>query len=242
MLTVDLHSHTHFSRCGLHSIIEMLTQAKTLGMEALAITDHALTLGGHLSSSFFNRLEDPIPGITLFKGVECNVLDEEGNIDTPLQWLDKMDLVLLGVHPNIDRDLAPQRYAHMLKTAVETNPYIDILVHPDCPGFVVDFPALAETALQYGIALELNNSKSRPDFGNAEVTRDLIRVCRDRGCRMAVSSDAHALNEIGDDSHVRPLLEELGFPEHLVVNHSLASAKAFVQERRDRRQAVVSPS
>ena len=47
MLEVDFHSHTFFSKCGLHSIIEMLTEAKNRGLAALAITDHGpVLLGG----------------------------------------------------------------------------------------------------------------------------------------------------------------------------------------------------
>lgn len=101
MLQVDLHSHTLFSRCGLHTILEMLNQARALGLEALAITDHGLTLGGHLNGPFFDRLQDPVPGVKLLKGVECNVLNDGGHIDLPMQWIQHLDVVLVGLHPNL---------------------------------------------------------------------------------------------------------------------------------------------
>ena len=63
MIEVDLHSHTHFSNCGLHSCLEMLEAARAKGMKGLAITDHGLSLGGRLNSIFFERLKDPVPGI-----------------------------------------------------------------------------------------------------------------------------------------------------------------------------------
>ena len=43
MLPVDLHVHSLFSNCGLHTILELLSQAKLLGLEAIAITDHGKT-------------------------------------------------------------------------------------------------------------------------------------------------------------------------------------------------------
>ena len=77
----DLHSHTLFSPCGLHTIIEILTAAKAAGLKGLAITDHGISVGGRTNSVFFERLHHPVPGIRLFKGVEANVLGHDGAID-----------------------------------------------------------------------------------------------------------------------------------------------------------------
>ena len=53
MLEVDFHSHSLFSGCGLHTIIEMLTYAKTVGLKALAITDHG-TAQTYISAALFS--------------------------------------------------------------------------------------------------------------------------------------------------------------------------------------------
>jgi len=55
VLKVDLHSHSLFSNCGLHTVLEMLTAAKNAGLKALAITDHGTALEGRISSPFFDR-------------------------------------------------------------------------------------------------------------------------------------------------------------------------------------------
>jgi putative hydrolase len=239
MLQVDLHSHTLFSRCGLHTILEMLNQARALGLEALAITDHGLTLGGHLNGPFFDRLQDPVPGVKLLKGVECNVLNDGGHIDLPMQWIQHLDVVLVGLHPNLKGILSRRHTTDMLVTTLERNPHVDIVTHPNSPDFMVDFEPVARTALKYGIALELNNSKSRPGYCTDEVTRELIEVCKDVGCAMAVSSDAHTITEIGDDSYVRDFLEEADFPEDLIVNRTLESTMEFLGLRRQRRAETV---
>ena len=239
MLQVDLHSHTLFSRCGLHTVLEMLNQARAVGLEALAITDHGLTLGGHLNGPFFDRLQDPVPGVRLLKGVECNVLNEEGDIDLPLQWIQHLDVVLVGLHPNLKGIRSQQHATDILLATLERNPHVDIVTHPNNPDFMADFEALARTALKYGIALELNNSKSRPGYCPDQVTRKLIEVCKGVGCAMAVSSDAHAITEVGDDSCVRHLLEDADFPEDLFVNRSLKSTMAFLEARQQRRAEML---
>jgi putative hydrolase len=239
MLQVDLHSHTLFSRCGLHTAMEMLNQAKAVGLKGLAITDHGLTLGGHLNGPFFNRLYDPVPGVKLFKGVECNVLDDGGHIDLPMQWIQYLDVVLVGLHPNLKGILSRRHTTDMLVAALERNPYVDIVSHPNSPDFMVDFEQVAQAALKHGIALELNNSKSRPGYATDEVTLDLIKTCKEVGCTMAVSSDAHAITEVGDDSYVRGFLEDNEFPEELIVNRSLESTLAFIEQRRQKRIETV---
>lgn len=240
MLQVDLHSHTLFSRCGLHTLLEMLNQARALGLEALAITDHGLTLGGHLNGPFFDRLQDPVPGVRLLKGVECNVLNDGGEIDLPLQWIQHLDVVLVGLHPNLKSIRSRRHATDVLLTTLEGNPHVDIVTHPNSPDFRVDFEPVARTALKYGIALELNNSKSRPGYCADEVTRELIEVCKDVGCALAVSSDAHAITEIGDDSYIRGLLAEADFPEELIVNRTLESTMEFLAPRRQKRAEMVS--
>jgi putative hydrolase len=61
---------------------------------------------------------------------------------------------------------------------------------------------------------------------------DLLDACKRVGCRIAVNSDAHALKEVGSDDSVRPLLDQVGFPEDLIVNRDVKSAFAFIEERR----------
>ena len=47
-----------------------------------------------------------------------------------------------------------------------------------------------------------------------------------------ISSDAHAVNEIGRDEAIRSILKELNFPRNLIINRDEASAYAFIEERR----------
>jgi putative hydrolase len=236
MLQVDFHSHTLFSRCGLHTAVEMLTYAKSLGLKGLAITDHGPELKGHLTSVFFERLRDPVPGIRLLKGTEANLTLREGVIDTPA-WLPQWaDIVLVGIHDHLPRDLGSEKYTSMLLSAMRMNPCIDIIAHPDDEIFAIDIEAVAREAKNLGIALELNNSKALYHRIKPEATERMLATCKRIGCPIAVDSDAHALHEIGRDDEARELLRRTDFPESLIVNRNAESAFAFVESRKERKK------
>ena len=240
MLSIDLHSHSLFSSCGLHTCIEMLNHAKKLGMAALAITDHGLSLGGRLNSNFYERLKDPVPGIRLLKGVECNLLEEQGDIDCPKQFLPYMDIVLLGIHHNIQKGLGKAVYTEMLLRAIEENPFLDVLAHLNVAHYDVDFESIVRAAMDRGILIELNNSKCLPRRSSPEVIQQLILTCKKLMCSVIVSSDAHALNEIGQDGMIWPILEDLDFPQELILNRDPESVYAFIESRRKHKQITVA--
>ena len=232
MIQFDLHVHSIFSLCGIHTVLELLERAKELGMKGFAVTDHALTLGGRLNNPFFERFKSPCPQVKILKGVECNLLDENGKIDTPRAFMPFIDIVLLGIHPNTAKDLGREKYTDMLIAAIDKNPCVDIITHPNDPHYPVDYRRLAREAKSRGAALELNNSKilySRSEIGEA---RELVKACLEERCRIAVCSDTHAIHELGTDESVRPLLKEVCFPEDLIVNRDEESALSFIESRR----------
>lgn len=232
MLTVDFHSHTLFSKCGLHTIVEMLTEAKARGLAALAITDHGPKLEGGPPTTFWDRLENPVDGIRLLKGLECNIVSDDGNIDFPQQMLNCADIILLGLHPHLPAGKTHAHNTALLLRALVKNPFVDIVTHPEDLQYPLDFKTLAEFAGERGLALECNNSKVLNNRVPPERMKEFLDACRRAGCLIAVNSDAHALGEVGLDESVRPLLQEVGFPPGLIVNETAESAFAFVEERR----------
>jgi putative hydrolase len=239
MLEVDLHSHTFFSACGIHTHIELLTRAKELGMKGLAITDHGPALSPRFASTFFDRLSEPVPGIRFIKGMECNIINDQGTIDIidiPSHLRTCIELVLVGFHPNLPNNRSAQDNTDILVLALEKNPCIDIITHPNDPVYPLDFDRAARAAKKYGVALELNNSKTLYQRTTPDLTRALVRACKENGCHMAVNSDTHAIQELGCDSSVLPYLQEESFPGELLVNGVAEKAFAFIEERRRNKQ------
>lgn len=233
MLQVDLHIHSLFSFCGLHTFLELIEQAHKLNLKAMAITDHGPAVGGgRLNSVFFERLKCPYPDLTLYKGVELNLLDEPGKIDVPWKFMPFIDILLLGVHPNLKPQKPKHYFTELLLAAMDENPFIDIISHPNDPQYPVDYDNLAKKAAQKGMALELNNSKILYKRSMVGDTLELILACKRANCRMAVNSDTHAIHELGHDEAVRPLLADAGFPDELIVNRNADITAKFLEERR----------
>lgn len=229
MLEVDLHCHTLFSKCGIHTHMELLTRAKEIGLKGLAITDHGPILKPTTPGPFWDRLNSPLEGIKMFKGMECNVLDEDGNIDLLDEKLKYMDIVLLGLHPNLPPCDDKHKNTNMLIKAMEKNNAVNVITHPNDNHYPVNFYRLAASAIENNVVIELNNSKTLLQRVDDSVTKELISACKELGCPMIVNSDAHAIEELGLDESVRPLLDELDFPEDLIVNSTAEKAFEYLE-------------
>jgi len=235
MFETDLHAHSLFSSCGLHSVVEMLNAAKKMGLKGQAITDHGPFLGRDTSSTFFERLDNPVDGIQFFKGMECNVTDTDGNVDVVIKFMKWYDVILLGFHNFPEKDSSPARYSEIMARAIRKNPFIDIIVHPNAPHFLMDFRMIAETAAETGVAIELNNAKTRLGRSTEPQTLDLIEACMNAGCDVAVNTDSHALNEVGDTDVMEKLMKSSGFPYEKIVNRTYESTIEWISQRKTRR-------
>ncbi len=232
MIPIDLHSHTLFSTCGVHTVVELLTRARELGLAALAVTDHGPALGGRLNSVFFERLLDPVPGVTLLKGVEANLGPSPGTTDFPLAYLSFCDVALIGIHTNTPRGRPAGEYTDLLLAALQAQPFLDVVTHANSEDYPLDFPRLARGVKTLGRAIELNNSKVALERVAPQVTARLLEACISEACPVVVTSDAHTLDEIGCDDAIRAVMAAAGFPEELVLNRTAESALAFLERRR----------
>ncbi len=232
MLEIDLHVHSLFSHCGLHTVLELINQARLTGMKGLAITDHGLTMGGRLNDVFFNRFHCPYDDLELLKGIECNILDEKGTIDLPSAFVPFLNVVLLGIHHNTPKGCSREYYTSLLIRAMEKNSCVDIISHPNDTAFPLDYQPVARKASAMGMALELNNSRILYSRSSIEDTISLLQICRQEKCFIAVCSDTHAIHELGQDSSVAPLLKRVDFPEELVVTRDASSTLQFLRTRR----------
>lgn len=232
MLEIDLHVHTLFSHCGLHTVLELINQARLTGMKGLALTDHGLTMGGRLNDVFFNRFQCPYEDIKLLKGIECNILDENGTIDLPSAFIPFLDVVLLGIHHNTPKGCSRDYYTSLLINAMEKNSRVDIITHPNDSAYPLDYQSIARKASRMGMALELNNSRIFYSRSSIEQTIALLQACKEEKCFIAVCSDTHAIHELGQDSSVVPLLRSVEFPGELLVTRDADTTLEFIKSRK----------
>jgi putative hydrolase len=234
---LDTHTHTLASGHAYSTIRENARAAAKKGLELLGITEHAPRMIGSCDTIYFQNLrvvDRSAYDVELLMGVELNILDEQGTVDLEHKVLKQMDLVIASLHtPCIspgDREFNTQASINAMK-----NPYVNILGHPDDSRYPVDYRALVQAAKEYEVLLELNNSSLRPG-GSRKNARgfdeEMLKVCMEYQVPIVIGSDAHVDTDVGCHEKALELLEEIGFPEELVVNRSVEELKKYANRFR----------
>ena len=195
----DLHAHT-LATDGRNTLSDMALAAKARGLQYLAITEHSqrVAMAHGLDPRALarqideiDRLNARLPGITLLKGIEVDILDD-GRLDLPDSILARLDLVVVAVHSKFD--LPRARQTGRILAAME-NPHVSVLAHPTGrlidarPPYDVDMLAIVRKAASRGIALELNAHPDRLDLTDTH-----CRMARGEGALIAIGSDAHSVD------------------------------------------------
>lgn len=223
-LVADLHTHTCVSDHAFSTLQEMALQAKKNGLQALAITDHGIAMPDSPFIWYFNNLLN-IPhiiedGLLLLKGVEANVIDEFGQIDMEEKYLKRMDWVIASLHQNCVPPMGEEQVTN-LWLAVAENPLVDMIGHSEQQRFYYNYDKVTKAFAQHNKVVELNESSvySRP--GNEENLKQLAICCKKNRTKIAVNSDAHSIYNMGNEQEILQMLEEINFPQELVINASL---------------------
>lgn len=187
---------------GANSIEEMAKEAKRLGLEYIAITDHTKSLamtGGSDEKKLLkqmaeiDRLNRKLRGITLLKGAEVNI-NKDGTLDIADEVLAKLDVVGIAVHSHFN--LPRKEMTARIKRAM-SNPHADILFHPTGrviqkrEPYDVDMDEIIATAKKTGTVLEIDAYPDRLDLKD-----EYIRKAVKAGVKLVIDSDAHSANHI----------------------------------------------
>src|ERR1700733_10427275 len=192
----DLHMHTRESD-GRATLEEMAEAARAMGYEYVAITDHskALAMANGMDEkraiAFAHQVREMDQsglGLRVFSGVECDIR-KDGAMDLEDDALGELDLVIGSVHSYMNQEASEM--TDRLLRALEC-PHLRVLGHPTGrilmhrDPFPFDFEAVASAAARKNVYLEINASPERLDL-----TASLIRAAKARGCKFAISTDAH---------------------------------------------------
>ena len=230
---LDLHTHTIASGHAYNTLREMAKAASDKGLSVLGITEHAPKMPGTCHSFYFHNLKTvprELYGIRLLLGSEVNIMDFEGNIDLEERDLKGMDIIIASLHtPCIKPGSIKENTTAYLK--VMENPYVNIIGHPDDGRYPVDYRALVEGAKEKGKVLELNNHSLDPKCFRRDARENdlkMLELCKEYAVHVIMGSDAHFDTLIGEFSMAKKLLEEVDFPEELVLNRSVEALQGHV--------------
>jgi putative hydrolase len=208
LLRGDLHTHSDWSDGG-SPIREMVTAARDLGHEYVALTDHSprLTVARGLTAERLEEqlavvaaLNEELAPFRVLTGIECDVL-EDGSLDQDADLLGRLDVVVASVHSKLRM---PSAFMTQRMVAAVANPAVDVLGH--CTGRLLigregrgsgrpesefDAEIVFEACRQFGVAVEIN---SRPE--RLDPPRRLLELAVQTGCLFSVDTDAHAPGQL----------------------------------------------
>ena len=169
-------------------------------------------------------------GVELLAGAEVNILNFDGTMDMPDGLMKKMDIIIASMHmPCIKPGSREQNTQACIKAL--QNPWVNIIGHPDDGRYPVDMEALVQAASEYGKVLELNNHSLEPSCSRRnteENDRLMLKYCKKYEVPVTVGSDSHVDVEVGAHDMAYTLLDEMEFPERLVLNTDPELLKKYV--------------
>jgi DNA polymerase (family 10) len=198
----DLQSHTTDSD-GRDTLADMAHAAEELGYEYLAVTDHspAVRVAGGLDRAGFrrqmkriDRLNASLAKLTVLKGAEVDI-HPDGTLDLDDVTLAALDLVVVSVHSAFE--LPEREQTRRVLRALEHRS-ADVFGHPTGRligrrgGIRLDLERVYAAAAEHGVLLEVNAQPDRLDLDDI-----LAREALERGAMLAISTDAHAVAELG---------------------------------------------
>lgn len=236
-IIADLHTHTLASGHAYSTVNELAIAAAQAGLLALALTDHGPALPGgphryHFCAMRF--IPRTIAGVRIFRGVEANILDENGTLDLDQPVLEELDFVMAGLHEHCgfnnnndsssDIDLNTKALL-----AVMDNPRVKCISHPGNPLFPLDYEKVVKRALETGTALEINNSSlSLSRKGSCDNCSKIASLCAQFGAPIMIGSDAHISQGVGVFEDALKIVAEAGIAEKQVINASMERLLKFL--------------
>ena len=220
---LDVHTHTVASGHAYSSLQEMAKAAADKGLQVLGITEHGPSIPGTCPLLYFRNMfvvPRRMYGIRLLMGCEVNILDTEGRLDLDDEYLDRLDIGIAGIHGNCWHGGGKNQNTEGM-LAVIRNPKIHVISHPGDGTADMDFEQLVLASKEAHTLLEINNHSLAPQRKKTiAITNSLqlLRLCKKHDVPLILGSDAHISFQIADYSHVIPLVEEVGFPDELIMN------------------------
>lgn len=235
---LDLHTHTTASGHAYNTLYEMARAASEKGLALFGCSDHAPAMPGschYFHFINFKVIPRTICGVKIMMGTELNIMDYDGKVDMEQGILENLDYAIASLHPPcIDSGTTAQNTSAYL--GVLNNPAIQIIGHPDDSRFPVDYDTLTAAAREHHKLLEVNNSSLNPmSFrpGARENYMKMLDLCIRYQTPVIINSDAHCEADTGNHDYAWKLLEEIHFPDELIVNHSIERLASYIPIVRD---------
>ncbi len=245
----DIHTHTLFSRHAYSTIMENVTWAKKAGLELLGSADHFSSMQfpeykDHRNYQYlFCEKDWPrwIGDLCLLRGCEADIVNREGDLfgqDIPISstitgdlyrdgesrtlygWAtSRMDYVIASVHgKDFTRGLDEAGITEMYLGALRQKKVL-VLGHIGRTGLDFAIDEVLREAGRLHKMIEFNEHSFDSEEA-VERCRKIALRCAELGVPAAVTTDAHICLKVGQVSQVLGMLNEIHFPQELIMTRS----------------------
>lgn len=220
---MDFHTHTIAGGHAYSTLQENIAAARQQGLKFLGYSEHGPMMPGGPHFLYFKNMKvlpREFGDLKLFRGVEANIMDCNGTLDLEEELLSRLDYCIASLHTLCCKPGTVEENTRAVVGAMK-NPYVTILGHPDDSRYPLDYEVVVKTAKEENILLEVNNSSMDPKNARQngrENVVTLLKTCMKYECPVILGSDAHFSSAVGDFAEVLKVIEEVRFPEGLIVN------------------------
>lgn len=235
-IIADTHCHTIASTHAYSTWMENIAAAKEAGMSYLAITDHGPTMPGCPGRWYFKNLRiipKKVNGIFILTGVECNIVDFQGNIDFVDEEHKNLDWVIASIHSStlLTQETPSMEHFTNAWLQVAKDPRVCVIGHCGMPKYRFDYEKVIPEFGREGKLVEINNNSFHVRKSAVINCKEIALLCKKHGVRIIVNSDSHFATQVGRMDLALQMLEEIQFPEELVVNSSEERFRRYLEER-----------
>ncbi len=231
-IVADLHCHTVASVHAYSTVRDNINKAGSIGLQAIAFTDHGIGVADSPPLSFFDNLislPDYIDGIRVLKGVEANIMDHDGNIDMPKKLLAKLDVVIASYHTSAVEPGDIQQHTNSYLMLAK-NPYVHIIGHSGSHEYQYDYERVIPVFKENNKLVEINSHTFICRKKSIENCKTIAMLCAKHRVPIVVNSDAHSEFELGDIAAAVNMLNDIHFPKELILNTNLANTMNFFKK------------
>lgn len=231
-IIADTHCHTIASGHAYSTIEEILRAAKQKNLYAIAITDHGRLMPGSPAKWYFKNLRAiprKINGMLVLRGTEANVYNYDGDLDIDPEEIDALDWVVASMHKHV---LSPPKSQDQCTEAwlkIAKNPKVNVIAHSGSELYKYDYEKVIPEFGANGKLVEINNATFNIRRESIKNCKTIAQVCMKHSVPVVVNSDAHSSFQVGELSQALAMLDEINFPEELIVNANVNRFKNYLK-------------
>ncbi len=235
LIQADLHTHTIASDHAYSTLTENCRAAADIGLKAIAMTDHYGVMPDTAHEWHFTNmrvLPRTVFGVTVLKGAEVNIYNYNGDVDMHEDLLQKMEWVVASYHKytfdelSDDPKVVSDGYIKLCQ-----NPYVDVIGHPTTDFFPFEHERVLKVFKEYEKLVEINESSLMRKKGSLKNSVPILQLCKKYEIPIVVDTDAHFWDAVGVTSTVEKVLEEVDFPEKLILNSDWEKVKEWILKK-----------